>query len=83
MQKIFKKILSAMGYFLFFGCTVYILFVNLACAFSTSIHSRFDIFKVLFLSFCLAVGLPAVICLQHRKIVKLERYASLLERHSS
>ena len=81
MQKKIKKILCAAGYFLLAGAFVYILFVNLACAFSTGIQSRADIWKVLALSLIYAVGFPAAVFLQHRRIAQLERCIEVLEKN--
>ncbi len=81
MQKKIKKFFCAAGYFLLVGTYIYILFVNLAYAFSTGIQSRADIWKVLALSFIYAVGFPATVFLQQRRIARLERCIEVLEKN--
>ena len=74
MQKMLRKLLSAAGYIGFFGGFFYILFVNLVCGFASSgIGTRWDMLKILLLSFIISVGLPGLICYQHFRISKLEK----------
>ncbi len=88
MQKKIKKILSVLCYFLFFIGYFYILFVNLAVAFSAiafsaGAGSRLHVAIALLAAFLLAVALPGLICIQQRRIHKLERYIEVLEKNNT
>ena len=82
MRKIFRKLLSAIGYIVFFCGYFYILFINLVCGYlSYIVTTRWNVIKILLLSFVLATGLPGVICYQHHKIYKLEEEIEKIEKH--
>lgn len=83
MRKTIRKLLlSAIGYIGFFCGYFYILFINLVCSYLPYIvTTRWNVIKILLLSFVLAAGLPGVICYQHHKIYKLEKEIEEIKKH--
>ncbi len=72
MQKIFKKLFSAISYAGFFCSFSIILFVNLMLGFSYGgFDTKTEALTILLMSAVIAIGLPLIICCQHYKITRL------------